>query len=163
MVQDDSAAPQTDEFQKLQEELRKLKELAARAQADLQNAKMRMEKEALDIRLFAVEGLIVRLLPTIDNLRRAFEHLPDELRSHDWVKGLQVTEQQMLSDLEAVGLRPIEALGLPVDTQRHEVLQSVPGKLDIVVQVLENGYELHGKVIRPAKVVVGDGEEEMSS
>lgn len=139
------------------EEIAKLKDMAARAQADLQNAKMRMEKEAQEIRSFAMQGLIEKLLPTIDNFQRAFDHLPEELAGHDWVKGLQATEQQLMRDLESVGLKKIEAAGMPVDTQRHEVLQAAEGDADTVVQVLENGYELHGKVIRPAKVVVGNG------
>lgn len=142
----------------LDEDLVKLKELAARAQADLQNAKARMAKEAQEIRLYAVEGLIEKLLPTIDNLRRAFNHLPEELEAHDWVKGLRATEQQLIRDLESTGLTKMECLGQPVDTQKHEVLQAVKGKADTVVDVLEDGYELNGKVIRPAKVVVGNGE-----
>jgi molecular chaperone GrpE len=74
------------------------------------------------------------------------------------VKGLQATEQQLVSDLASVGLKQIESLGQPVDPQKHEVLQADEGEKDIVVQVLDEGYELNGKVIRPAKVVVGNGE-----
>ena len=137
-----------------------MKDLAARAQADLQNAKMRMKKEGQEIRVFAVQALIERLLPTIDNFRRAFDHLPADLKSHDWVKGLAAVEQQLLRDLEAVGLKPIDALGKPADPARHEILQTAPGKEGIVLQLVENGYELSGKVIKPAKVVVGDGSAE---
>jgi molecular chaperone GrpE len=140
------------------DELAKLKELAARAQADLQNAKARMEKEALEIRSFAMQGLIEKLLPTISNFQRAFEHLPEDLAEHDWVKGLYATEQQLMADLQSVGLKKIESMGQPVDPQMHEVLQAAAGEKDIVVSVLEEGYELNGKVIRPAKVVVGNDE-----
>ncbi|MAE68663.1 nucleotide exchange factor GrpE [bacterium] len=149
---------QKDPVQAQDDELAKIKELAARAQADLQNAKARMEKEAQEIRSFAMQGLIEKLLPTIDNFQRAFDHLPEDLADHDWVKGLQATEQQLVSDLASVGLKQIESLGQPVDPQKHEVLQADEGEKDIVVQVLDEGYELNGKVIRPAKVVVGNGE-----
>lgn len=151
--------PADDALQSAMEEIARLKDMAARAQADLQNAKIRMQKEASDIRIFAVQGLIERLLPTIDNFRRAFEHLPEELKTHEWVKGVQAMEQQLLRDLEAAGLRPIEALGSQVDASRHEVIQTVPGPLHMVMQFLESGYELNGKVIKPAKVTVGNGEE----
>lgn len=140
------------------DELQKLKDMAARAQADLQNAKIRMEKEAQDIRTYAVLGLVERLLPTIDNFQRAFNHLPEDLKDHEWVKGLQAMEQQLITDLQAVGLRKMDSIDQQLDPQRHEVLQSAPGEKDMVTQVLEEGYEFNGKVIRPAKVVVGNGD-----
>jgi molecular chaperone GrpE len=140
------------------DELAKLKELAARAQADLQNAKARMEKEGQEIRSFAMQGLIEKLLPTISNFQRAFEHLPEELSDHDWIKGLYATEQQLMADLQSVGLQKIESMGQAVDPQIHEVLQAAEGEKDIIVQVLEEGYSLNGKTIRPAKVIVGSGE-----
>ena len=161
---DDAASPQdaapSDEVLKLREELARMKDLAARAQADLQNARARMEKEGQEMRAFAVQALIERLLPTIDNFRRAFDHLPQDLKSHEWVKGLHATEQQLLRDLEAVGLKRISPLGQQVDANRHEVLQTAPGVPDTVVKVFEEGYELNGRVIKPAKVVVGDGSAE---
>lgn len=147
--------PQADQS----EEIAKLKELAARAQADLQNAKVRMEKEAQDMRSLAMLGLIEKLLPTIDNFQRSFAHLPEELKDHDWVKGLFATEQQLMADLGSVGLEKIESLGQPVDPHLHEVLQAGEGEKDVIVQVLEEGYELNGKVIRVAKVVVGNGDQ----
>ncbi|MBT7494241.1 MAG: nucleotide exchange factor GrpE [Candidatus Peribacter sp.] len=152
--QKDPAQAQDDEG----DELAKIKELAARAQADLQNAKARMEKEAQEIRGYAMQGLLEKLLPTISNFQRAFEHLPEDLADHDWIKGLQATEQQLMSDLTAVGLKQIDSLGKPVDPQQHEVLQAAAGEKDIVVTVMEEGYMLNEKVIRPAKVVVGNGE-----
>ena len=114
---DDHTASQNDELQKL-------REIAARAQADLQNAKIRMERDAQEIRTFAMQGLIERLLPTIDNFQRSFEHLPAELKDHDWVKGLRATEQQLMTDLQSVGLSTMNVLGKPVDPARHEVVRT---------------------------------------
>lgn len=157
MTQQDDSNPADDTQINPNEELDRLKEMAARAQADLQNAKARMEKEAQDIRTYAMQGLIEKLLPTIDNFQRAFDHLPEELKDHDWVKGLSATEQQLMADLASVGLQKFESMGESVDLEKHEVLQATEGEKDIVVQVLENGYTLNGKVIRPAKVAVGQG------
>jgi molecular chaperone GrpE len=134
-----------------------LKELAARAQADLQNAKDRMEREARDIRQYALEGTIKKLLPTIDNLARAFSHLPEELAANDWVKGVQAVEKELMSMLKEAGLTTIKSVDETVDTNRHEVLQMGPGAQDVITEVFEQGYELNGKVLRPAKVKVGDG------
>ena len=138
-------------------EIDRLKDMAARAQADLQNAKARMEKETVDIRMYAMQGMIEKLLPTVDNFHRAFNHLPDDLKDHDWVKGLQATEQQLMNDLASVGLQKIESMGSLVNSEHHEILQAGEGQKDTVIQVLEDGYTLNGKVIRPAKVVVGQG------
>lgn len=139
--------------------LQKMKELAARAQADLQNAKDRMDRQAVEIGKFALEGFLMRILPTIDNFQRAFSHLPGELKDNDWVKGVQAVEQALLRDLEGVGLRKIQSAGQKVDPAKHEVLQTGPGEEGMIVEVFEDGYELHGKILRPAKVKLGNGEK----
>lgn len=157
MTQQDDAHPADDSKQNDSAEIDRLKDMAARAQADLQNAKARMEKEAQDIRMYAMQGLIEKILPTIDNFQRAFAHMPDALRDNEWVKGLMATEQQLVADLESVGLQKIESLGQRVNPEFHEVLQMTGGEKDTVVSVLEEGYTLNGKVIRPAKVTVGQG------
>lgn len=145
------------ELQLLQQENERLKELAARAQADLQNAKQRLEREAGDSRRYASEGLLRTLLPTIDNLQRAFIHLPEELASNEWVKGVQAVEKAFMQDIQAAGLQPIIPLGETVDPNKHEVLQMAPGDEGVILEVYEAGYMLHDKVLRPAKVKVGDG------
>lgn len=134
-----------------------LRELAARAQADLQNAKERMEREAREIRQYALEGTINKLLPTIDNFARAFAHLPEDLQNNEWVKGVQSVENDLMKMLSEAGLKKIESLGQPIDASRHEVLQMGPGAENTVTEVFEEGYELNGRVLRPAKVKAGDG------
>lgn len=135
----------------------KLKEMAARAQADLQNAKDRMDRDARDLRKFAVQSVIEKLLPVVDHFRRAFGHLPEDLKSHDWVKGIEAVEQDMMRILRDTGLSVIECKGLKADPVRHEVLRTAPGELDVILEVYEDGYVLHDKVLRPAKVMAGDG------
>jgi len=141
-------------------EMQKFKELAGRAQADLQNAKDRLQKEAADMRKYALEGMLLELLPTIDNFQRAFAHLPEDLQDHDWVKGVAAMEQEFMGRVHGMGLTKIEALGEPVDPEKHEVLQTGPGEEGIVIEVFEDGYMLNGKVLRPAKVKVGSGMQQ---
>ncbi len=149
----------------LTEQLKKAQEVASRAQAELQNAKMRLEREAGDMRKYASEAVLMRLLPTIDNLQRALKHLPKDLEEKkgvypelvEWVKGMIAVEQDFLKQVGDMGLKRFESLGQPVDVSRHEILMEAAGEEGKVVEVLEDGYELHGKVIRVAKVKAGDG------
>jgi molecular chaperone GrpE len=68
-------------------------------------------------------------------------------------------EGQLMRELEGAGLKRMSSMGPAVDSDRHEVLQQGAGKKDAVMEVFEEGYELHGKVLRPAKVKIGDGTE----
>ena len=141
----------------LKEQVHSLTELAARAQADLQNARGRLERDADELRKYAAEGVLKRLLPTVDNFQRAFTHLPEDLKKNEWVKGITAVEQDLLRQLSDMGLEKFSPLGEKMDTARHEVLMTAPGAENQVIEVLEDGYLLHGKVLRPAKVKVGDG------
>lgn len=146
------------ELTSLQEELNRFRDLAARAQADLQNAKARVERESDELRKFAGEQMIRRMLPTLDNFQRAFLHVPEELQSHEWVKGVGAIEQDLMKQMQDVGLIRMQSLGTHVDPAKHEVLMTGSGEDGKVIEVFEEGYELNGKVLRPAKVRVGDGK-----
>jgi molecular chaperone GrpE len=76
------------------------------------------------------------------------------------VEGIRLIERKFRTSLEAQGLSQIEALGKPFDPNLHEAVRQGKGKDGIVVEEAQKGYRLHDRVIRPAKVVVGNGEEE---
>lgn len=152
---DDQANPPAEND--AQAEVLRWKDLAARAQADLQNAKERLKREREEIGAFASEMFITSLLPTLDAFQRAFSHLPDDLKGNEWVKGVTAIEQDLLKRVQDAGLSKIDALGKPLDPSKHEVLMTAPGEANTVIEVLEEGYELSGKVLRPAKVKAGDG------
>jgi|CXWL01.1.fsa_nt_gi molecular chaperone GrpE (heat shock protein) len=165
---DDAAAPtgatpsvdaHLKEIVVLKEELNAFRDLAGRAQADLLNAKARGEREADDLRKYASESMIRKILPTLDNFQRAFQHVPSELATHEWVKGVSAIEADLMSQMTAAGLKRMQSVHQPVDASRHEILTAGPGPIDTVIEVFEEGYELNGKVLRPAKVKVGDGSE----
>ncbi len=141
----------------MQTELDRFKDVAARAQADVQNTKARVEREAGELRKFAGEAIIRKILPTLDNFQRAFLHVPEELQNHEWVKGVAAIEQELMRHMKEAGLTRMESVGQIADPQRHEILSIGPGKEGIVTEVFEEGYELNGKVLRPAKVRAGDG------
>lgn len=152
---------ESDELQAALAELATMKDLAARAQADLQNAKDRMERNIGDMRRYAVEGTLAKLIPILDHFYRASTHLPDDLKNNEWVKGVLAIEQELSKVLAEMGLQKMENLiGQQVDPMKHEILQSAPGEEGKILEVFEDGYELLGKVLRPAKVKVGNGEGE---
>ena len=155
----DSDAAGTDKkIVELTEQVKKAQDVASRAQAELQNAKARQEREAGELRKFASEAVLMKLLPTIDNLQRALKHLPKDLESNEWVKGIVALEQAFLKQVCDMGLKRFESLGQTIDADRHEVLMQVAGEAGKVIEVIEDGYELHGKVVRPAKVKAGGGQ-----
>jgi molecular chaperone GrpE len=147
----------------LQEQVSRLTDIAGRAQADLQNAKSRMQRDSDDLRRYAAEMIIKKLLPVVDNFQRAVQHLPSDLAQHEWVKGIFAIEQSLLKELTEMGLQKMELLGQQADTARVEVLMVGPGTEGEVIEIFEDGYELNGKVLRPAKVKVGGGEASVAA
>lgn len=136
-----------------------LKDIAARAQADVQNSKMRLQRERDELGKFAVESLLRRLLPTVDSLVRAAQHIPAEHAGSEWAKGILAIEQQLLGELCDYGLKRMASLGAAFDPALHEVLMASPGDAGKILEVFEEGYLLHGKLLRPAKVKVGEKAE----
>ncbi len=159
-----AASPGSDELAVLRKQVadltaqvQKLTDMAARAQADLQNAKGRMQRDRDELGRFATENVVKMLLPVLDHFRRAVDHLPKDRKDDEWVKGVLAIEQEFFRVLSDLGLRRMNVLGAQVDTAKHEVLTVGPGKEGEVTDVFEDGYEIDGKVLRPAKVKVGDG------
>ena len=131
-----------------------------RAQADLINYKRRSEQEKEEIGQFANSILILNLLPILDDLERAFTSIPPRVAKLAWVDGIRLIERKLRASLEGQGLSQIKALGEPFDPKLHEAVMNGKGKEGIVIDELQKGYKLHDRVIRPARVVVGNGEEE---
>lgn len=131
-----------------------------RVQADFINYKRRTEKEKAETGSFARAELVTALLPVLDNLELAFDHIPEALADDDWVNGVRLIERNLLSVLEAQGLSRIETAGQPFDPNVHEAAIYGPGEDGMVVGELKKGYKFNDRVIRPAAVIVGNGEVE---
>lgn len=134
-----------------------LTETAKRAMADLQNFRRRSEEEKKAFIEFANAGLMLEILPTLDNLQRALKNVPENLKSHDFVQGILHTEKGLLTALEKFGLNAIESIGKPFEPALHEALLEAPGEKGIILEELEKGYLLGEKILRPSKVKVGNG------
>ncbi|MFH1646833.1 MAG: nucleotide exchange factor GrpE [Chloroflexota bacterium] len=147
----------------LTEERKKAEEYLAswqRAQADFVNYKRRMEQERQDFNRYANANLILGLLPVLDDLERALEAVPAKYKNHDWVEGVRLVERKFKTSLEGQGVKPIKALSEPFDPNFHEALRQDKGREGIVIEEFQKGYMLNDKLLRPARVVVGNGEGE---
>lgn len=133
-----------------------LKSRLSRKQADFQNYKKRQEKQLEEQKQRATENLVTRLLEVRDNLARALDQDEDA----DIRGGVESTLVQFDEELDKENVEVIEpAIGSEVDPQRHEVLITVESDQpeDTVAQLHRSGYEMAGKVLRPAQVAVSDG------
>jgi len=131
-----------------------------RAQADFINYKRRAEQEKEEISQFAKATLIVELLPVLDDLERALAAIPSHLAEASWVDGIRLIWSKLRATLEAQGLSEIKAVGEPFDPHYHEAVREDKGKEGVVIEEVQKGYKFHDRIIRPTKVVVGNGEEE---
>jgi molecular chaperone GrpE len=165
---------QTDEITEVSEDIESLKQALAeekekaeanlagwqRAQADYINYKRRSEQDKEEISQFANAILVLNLLPILDDWERALASIPDDQADLSWVEGIRLIERKLRGVLEAQGLSPIEAVGQPFDPNLHEAAMQGKGEEGIVIEELQKGYKFRDRVIRPSKVVVGNGEEE---
>lgn len=139
-------------------QIAELTETAKRALADLQNYRRRVEEERAVFVAFANVGLILELLPILDNFNRAFAQVPEEISKTEWFKGALQIEQQLASVIRKQGVMEMPPqIGKKLDPKIHEAVATGPGEKDVIIEEFEKGYLLGEKVIRPAKVKVGDG------
>ena len=130
-----------------------------RAQADFTNYKRFVEQDKAESLKFANAALMVNILPVLDDLERALAAVSHKDAHHKSIEGFKMIEKKFRGILEKLGITPILALGMEYDCRTMDAVTCAKGKKDIVIQELEKGYKIQDKVIRPAKVVVGNGEE----
>ena len=160
---DANAEPMTPEaeVEALRAELAALKDQALRIAADAENTKRRTEREANDSRAYAIQKFARDLLGVADNLQRAMQHAPTDAADplvKNLAIGLQMTEKELMGAFERNGLKKIDPVkGAKFDPHQHQAMQEQPAE-DVaaggVVQVIQPGYELFGRLVRPAMVVV---------
>lgn len=139
-----------DKLSRLEEELERAKNDHRRALADYVNLQRNSQEERRKIIASATADLITELLEPLDHLKTAAAHFSD--------KSLEMIRNQIMKVLEQEGLSLIKADGQPFDPHTMEAVGVVTGKKDEVVSVRQEGYQLGGVLLRPAKVEVGSGE-----
>ena len=164
--EDASGDEAPDPVAQLEAEKIDLKEKLLRTLADMENLRRRTEREVSDARTYAVANFARDMLNVADNFQRAIDSLPAESREGGdpafkaLIEGIELTEREMLKTLERYGVRRIDPQGERFDPNLHQAMFEVPNP-DVpsgtVVQVVQTGYVIGERVLRPALVGVAKG------
>jgi molecular chaperone GrpE len=154
------------QIEALGKEAAESKDKMLRALADAENTRRRAERDRVDASKFAVSGFARDLLSVSDNLRRALNAIPAEQRnSNEQLKtiyeGVEATERELLRVFEKNYIEKIEPLGQKFDPNLHEVIFEIPStdkEGGTVLQVVEPGYMIHERLLRPARVGVAKND-----
>jgi len=145
----------------LEEELAEAKQQVLYARAETQNVRRRMEKDVADARAYAATGFARDILSVSDNLSRALEAIPAELREDEKMKGLVAGIEATGREIEKVfgqhGITRIAAKGLPLDPNQHQAMVEIPSddaEPGTVIQEMQAGYMIKDRLLRPAMVGV---------
>ncbi|MEZ4180075.1 MAG: nucleotide exchange factor GrpE [Candidatus Doudnabacteria bacterium] len=164
VIPDEQAQGQSDlerQLAEAQEEARTNLAGWQRSQADFANYQKREDSKKEELLDFAKEVTIVKILPTLDTLGQGLKSLPKiddpefTTKFEKWQTGIEATLQQLDKVLAEMGIQKIEAVGKQFDPTFHEAVREVEGEEDQkVVEELQTGFILNGKVIRPSQVVI---------
>ena len=153
----DSSEPELSPLEKAEKEIEQLKDQYLRARAEFENYRKRTIKEKAELILNGGEKTITAILPVLDDFERA---LADTTEDPEAIKqGMELIFHKFVKTLEGLGVKKIETEDKPFDVDYHEAIAMVPGmgddKKGMVIDCVQTGYTLNGKVIRYAKVAVG--------
>jgi len=149
----------------LEAEVASLKDRNLRTLAEMENLRKRTERETADARQYAVASFARDMLTVADNLTRAIAAVPAEARASDpalatLIEGVEVTERGMEQTLKKFGVRPVEAAGQKFDPAFHQAMYEVANSelpAGTVVEVIQPGYRIGDRVLRPALVAISKG------
>lgn len=150
----------------LEEELARTKDHMLRSVAEAENTRKRAVKDREDAAKFSIAGFARDLLAVSDNLRRALDAIPGDLlasepRLKNLVDGIEATERELLRNFEKNGIKKLNPLGEPFNANFHEVMFEMPAPGSppgTITQVIEVGYVLHDRLLRPARVGVAKND-----
>lgn len=151
------------EIEALQQELAETKEQALRTVADAQNVKRRAEKDAENARKYALEKFAGELLVVADNMERAIDSADAEVEGlKPLLEGVELTQKSLLAVFEKFNIEQLSPEGEPFDPQLHQAMSMVPNpdvEPNTVIAVMQKGYNLNGRLVRPAMVMVSKAAE----
>ena len=134
-----------------------------RARAEFANFKKRVEAERQEVRRSSTEALLLKLLPVVDDLERAFQVLPEESADEAWVDGFRMILRKLQALLESEDVTPIEAAGQPFDPLWHQALlqeETEEHRDGYVIEEMQRGYRVGDRVLRPSMVKVASNSNE---
>lgn len=162
----DAAVPEISPIEALEAENAELKDRLLRTAAEMENLRKRTEREIADVRSYAIAGFARDMLTATDNLSRALMVVPDDVRQNadatlkSLIDGIEMTEREMQRLLQKNGVKPILAEGEKFDPHKHQAMFEVPtdeAPEGTVVQVVQGGFAIGDRVLRPAMVGVAKG------
>lgn len=149
---------EVDELAETKAALEEMENKYLRVQAEIANIQKRNAKERADAAKFRAQSLAIELLPVVDNLERALAIEVTDEQGKSLKKGIEMVKETFSAALKNEGIEIIDPLNEPFDPNFHQAVQTVPVEegqaSEIVVQVLQKGYDLKGRVLRPAMVIV---------
>ena len=146
----------------LSEEIDHYKLIAQRAQADLVNYRNRANQEMEEAKRAVQFGVISRFISIVDDLERAIENVPEEAQI-EWTEGVELVLRNLEKALELEGVSQIESLGKFFDPREHEALlyeENSDIEDGLILNVIQQGYRLNERIIRPARVIVSKFTEQ---
>ena len=159
----DESAEQSDKMSVVEQKAKDNLDQLLRLKADFENTKKRLEREKQDSIRFANEKLILEILPIVDNLDRAMASISEGHDPEKVKQGLKLAQEELHKVLNLHGVKTVEALGKPFDPQWHEAVATVDAggsKDGTVVDEVQRGYELNGRLIRPSRVRIAKAAHE---
>lgn len=149
---------ETEKVKDLEQQVSSLEDRYLRAEAEIKNIQSRNAKERASLLKYDGQQLAHDLLPVVDNIERALQTQIDDEQGLALKKGIELVLTHLNEALSKNGVTEIEAQGQPFDPQKHQAVQTVPATDDVpadhVAQVLQKGYMLKDRVLRPAMVAV---------
>lgn len=142
---------------KAQEKIEELEDKVKRQLAEFENFRNRSEKEKTAMFETGAKSVIEKILPVIDNFERGLMTVPEDEKDSPFVDGMNKIYKQMVTELEAIGVKPIEAVGLEFDPNLHNAVMQVESEeyeSGVVAQELQKGYTYHDMVVRHSMVAV---------
>ena len=152
------AKKQDNKIQELEQKIVDLDNQLKRAVADYRNLEQRVSQGRSELTSFVGAELVRRLLPVLDHLEQALSGISDQDKQSGWVKGVELAVKEFNQVLIQEGLEEIVAEG-QFNPSLHEALDTSDGENNMILKIVKKGYNLNGKVLRPAGVVVGRKEQ----
>ena len=159
--QEEDGATIEDALNSLRDDLEKAQQEMLYAKAEVQNVRRRMEKDITDARAYAATGFARDVLAIADNLERALDHVPAEMREDDKAKnflaGLDATKRELEKVFAQHGITRIAAVGMPLDPNQHQAMMEIPSdeaEPGTVVHEMQSGWMIKDRLLRPAMVGV---------
>ena len=146
-----------DELTLANEKIKDWEDKYKRLLAEFDNFRKRSEKESAQMCDIGASVVLTKILPIVDNIERALQNIPEDIKDNAFVEGIDKTYKQILKTFEDMDVKPIESVGKPFDANLHNAVmtdENAEGEVDTVVEEMQKGWTYKDQVLRHAMVKV---------